>query len=131
MKGCQLCLEPIVFVSRLKIKDSKLEAFKQASREIFEMMEASKPGTLVHLGFVNEDGTNISFIHVYPIAEAMDDHMGGVEDRATKALEFLDTVGYEIYGKPSGQVMQMMEQFAGSGITLSKVTGFAVLNQIE
>ena len=123
--------EPIVFVSRLKIKDSKLEAFKQASREIFEMMEASKPGTLVHLGFVNEDGTNISFIHVYPIAEAMDDHMGGVEDRATKALEFLDTVGYEIYGKPSGQAMQMMEQFAGSGITLSKVTGFAVLNQIE
>ena len=123
--------EPMVFVSRLKIKDSKLEAFKQASREIFEMMEASKPGTLVHLGFVNEDGTNISFIPVYPIAEAMDDHMGGVEDRATKALEFLDTVGYEIYGKPSGQVMQMMEQFAGSGITLSKVTGFAVLNQIE
>ncbi|MCH8095251.1 MAG: hypothetical protein IIA51_08550 [Chloroflexi bacterium] len=123
--------EPIVFVSRLKIKDSKLEAFKQASREIFEMMEASKPGTLVHLGFVNEDGTNISFIHVYPIAEAMDDHIGGVEDRATKALEFLDTIGYEIYGAPSGQVMQMMEQFAGSGITLSKVTGFAVLNQIE
>ncbi len=123
--------EPIVFVSHLKIKDSKLEAFKQASREIFEMMEASKPGTLVHLGFVNEDGTNISFIHVYPIAEAMDDHIGGVEDRATKALEFLDTIGYEIYGAPSGQVMQMMEQFAGSGITLSKVTGFAVLNQIE
>ena len=123
--------EPIVFVSHLKIKDSKLEAFKQASREIFEMMEASKPGTLVHLGFVNEDGTKISFIHVYPIAEAMDDHMGGVEDRATKALEFLDSIGYEIYGAPSGQVMQMMEKFAGSGITLSKVTGFAVLNQIE
>ena len=123
--------EPIVFLSHLKIKDGKLEAFKQASREIFEMMEASKPGTLVHLGFVNEDGTNISFIHVYPIAEAMDDHMGGVEDRATKALEFLDTIGCEIYGAPSGQVMQMMEQFAGSGITLSKVTGFAVLNQIE
>ena len=123
--------EPIVFVSHLKIKDSKLEAFKQASREIFEMMEASKPGALVHLGFVNEDGTKISFIYVYPIAEAMDDHMGGVEDRATKALEFLDTIGYEIYGAPSGQVMQKMEQFAGSGITLSKVTGFAVLNQIE
>ena len=61
----------------------------------------------------------------------MDDHMGGVEDRATKALEFLDSIGYEIYGAPSGQVMQKMEQFAGSGITLSKVTGFAVLNQIE
>ena len=111
--------EPIVFISHLKIKGGKLEAFKESSREIFEMMEAGKPGTLVHVGFVNEDGTKLSFIHVFPSAEAMDDHLGGVEDRANKAFEFLDTVGYEIYGTPSGQVMQMMEQFARSGITLS------------
>lgn len=110
--------EPIVFVSHLKIKEGKLEAFKQSSREVFEVMEASKPGTLVHLGFVNEDGTKISFIHVFPSAEAMDHHMEGVGDRTKKAFEFLDTVGYEIYGTPSGQVMQMMNQFAESGITL-------------
>ena len=110
--------EPIVFISHLKIKEGELEAFKESSREVFEMMEASKPGTLVHVGFVNEEGTQISFIHVFPSADAMDDHMGGVEDRAKKAFEFLDTVAYEIYGAPSEQVMQMMGQFAASGITL-------------
>lgn len=110
--------KPIVFVSHLMVKEGKLEAFKQSSLETFEMMEASKPGTLVHIGYVNEDGSNISFIHVFPSAQAMDDHMGGVEDRANEAFEFLETIGYEIYGAPSEQAMQMMQQFAGSGITL-------------
>ena len=111
--------EPIVFISHLKVKEGKFEEFQQSSLETFEVMEASKPGTLVHIGFVNEDASKISFIHVFPSAEAMDDHMGGVGDRANKAFEFLETMGYEIYGNPSGQVMQMMEQFAGPGIALS------------
>lgn len=111
--------EPIVFVSHLRVKEGMLEAIKEASLETFEMLEASKPGTLVHLGFVSQDGSKISFVHLFPTAESMDDHMIGVEDRASKASEFLETDGYEIYGTPSPQVMQMMEQFAGPGITLS------------
>ena len=111
--------EPIVFVSHLRVKEGMLEAFKESSLEAFKMMEASKPGTLVHLGFVSQDRSKISFVHVFPSAEAMDDHMGGVEDRASTAFEFLETEGYEIYGTPSAQVMHMMEKFAGSGISLS------------
>jgi hypothetical protein len=49
----------------------------------------------------------------------MDDQMAGVEDRASSASEFLDTVGYEIYATPSGQVIQMMKQFTGPAIILS------------
>jgi len=111
--------EPIVFISHLKVKEGKFEEFKQSSLETFEMMEASKPGTLVHIGFVSEDVSKISFIHMFPSSEAMDDHMAGVENRANRAFEFLETIGYEIYGNPSTQVMQMMEQFAGSGISLT------------
>jgi len=111
--------DPIVFISHLEVKEGKLEAFKQTSREVFKMMEANKPGTLVHIGYANEDGTRLSFIHVFPSAQAMDDHMKGVEDRANKAFEFLVTLGYEIYGTPSEHTMQMMKRFAQSGIPLS------------
>jgi hypothetical protein len=111
--------EPIVFVSHLRVKEDMFDAFKESSQEAFQMMEASKPGTLFHAGFVSEDHSQVSFVHVFPNAEAMDDHMGGVEDRTNKAFEFLETVGYEIYGMPSEQVMQMMEQFAGPGIALT------------
>lgn len=111
--------EPIVLVSHHRVKEGMLKAFKESSLEVFKMMEASKPGTLVHLGFVSQDRSKISFVHVFPGAEALDDHMGGVEDRASKGLEFLEPEGYEIYGTPSGHVMQMMEQFAGPGISLN------------
>ncbi len=111
--------EPIVFISHLKVKKGMLEAFKETSQEVFRMMEASKPGTLVHLGFASQDGSNVSFVHLFPSAEAMDSHMGGIEDRASDAFEFLETEAYEIYGTPSELVMQTMEKFAGPGVRLS------------
>jgi hypothetical protein len=110
--------EPIVLISHLRVKDGKLEAFRESSRESFKMLEATKPGTVVHIGYVNEDRTQVSFIHVFPNAKSLDLHMEGVEDRTNKAYEFLETTGYEIYGTPSEGVMEMMKQFAGSGIPL-------------
>ncbi len=110
--------DPIVLVSHLNVKEGKFEVFRQSSQEVFKMMEATKPGTLVHIGFANEEGSKVSFIHLFPDAQAMDDHMQGVEDRAAKAFEFLETTGYEIYGTPSAEAMRMMEQFAAAGIPL-------------
>jgi hypothetical protein len=111
--------EPIVLISHLKIKDGNLEAFKESSREVFKFMEANKPGTIVHIGYVNEDSTQVSFIHVFPDAKSLDHHMEGVEDRVDNANKFLETASYEIYGTPSKGVMEMMKRFAGSGIPLT------------
>ena len=83
------------------------------------MLEASKPGTFVQIGFANEDGTKISFIHIFPSSQAKEDHMVGVGDRTNKTAEFLDAIGYEIYGSPSEQIIKAMEQFTGSGVTLT------------
>jgi hypothetical protein len=110
--------EPIVLISHLKVKDGKLEAFRESTREVFKFMEASKPGTKIHIGFVNEDSTQLSFIHLFPDAKSLDLHMEGVEGKTNKAFEFVETLGYEIYGTPSEGIMEMMNQFAGSGIPL-------------
>jgi hypothetical protein len=109
--------EPIVLISHLKVKDGKLETFKKSSQETFKVLKATKPGTVVHIGYVNEDGTQVSFIHIFPDAKSFDLHMEGAEDRA-KAYEFLETTGYEIYGTPSDGVMDAMKRFAGMGIPL-------------
>ena len=110
--------EPIALVSHLKVIDGKLEALREYNLEAFKVLEATKPGTVVHIGYANEDSTLVSFINVFPDAKSLDLHMEGVNDRANNAYEFLETVGYEIYGAPSERVMEMMKRLAGSGIPL-------------
>jgi quinol monooxygenase YgiN len=110
--------EPIVFISHQRIKEGKLDAYKQLFREYIGIIKADKPGTVAHLAYINEDGSKVTMVHVFPDAEAMDLHFQGVDERAKKAFEFIEIIRYEIYGRPSDMVLEMMQQFAGSNIVL-------------
>ena len=70
--------EPIVFISNQRIKEGKLDEYTQAYRQVAELTEANKPGTVAHLAYVNEDGTEMSIVHVFPDAESMELHMQGL-----------------------------------------------------
>jgi hypothetical protein len=112
--------EPIVFLSHFQIKRGKLDDLKQRSGDVSTRLQADKPRTLVFLAFVNEGGTQATFAHVFADAESMDLHFEGAEERSTAAYEYLDPAGWEIYGRPSKSVLEMMRQTAASaGVTLS------------
>lgn len=102
--------DPIVFISHSRVKEGKLEAFQEMSLEVFPMMEASKPGTLLHYGYTNEDRSELSFVHVFPDAEAMDAHFVGASDRAGSAMDYIETYRFEVYGTPSEQALGMLGQ---------------------
>lgn len=108
--------EPIVFISHQRVKEGKLDGYKQYYREVAEMTERNKPGTLAHLAYVNDDGTEISIFHIFPDTEAMALHMRGVDELAQKAFDFVDIVRIEIYGRPSDILLDNMRQITGSGI---------------
>lgn len=121
--------EPIVFISHFRIKGGKLDAYKQLQRDVTKLLQAEKPRTLVFLTYLNEDGTQMSVVHVFADAESMDLHVEGSEERSRAAYEFLVPDGWEIYGTPSDHVVEMMRQAAASsGVTLrvqaEHVSGF-------
>jgi quinol monooxygenase YgiN len=109
--------EPIVFISTHRIREGKLDGFKKHIREGAESMRASKPLTVAFLAYLNQDGTEVSIVHVFRDAEAMDHHMKGVGERANRAAEFLEFQLLEVYGKPSDEVVQMMQKAPDSGVT--------------
>jgi quinol monooxygenase YgiN len=111
--------DPIVFISHSKIKEGGLDAFRQLSREIFPLMEAEKPGTVLHYGYVNEEETEIHFVHVFPDAAAMDAHMVGADERTGKADEFIDTFAFEIYGTPSEETLTMLQKAPGVDVAVN------------
>ena len=44
--------------------------------------------------------------------------MKGVDELATKAYQFMEIESFEIYGRPSDNILARMMQIAGSGVTL-------------
>lgn len=110
---------PIVYISHNRVKPGKLEALRQLYREASKELEATKPGTLVYLGYVSEDGSEVTFLHVFPSAEAMDLHMQGVPERARAAYELMQPVRLEIYGQPSPATLEAIRRIAGAGVALS------------
>jgi hypothetical protein len=105
--------DPIVFVSHSRIKEGKLEAFRGMSKDMFTTLEASKPGTVFHYGYVSEDGSELSFVHVFPDASAMDAHFVGAGDRVGSAMEYIETHQFAVYGQASEQALEMLSQAPG------------------
>ena len=64
------------------------------------------------LAFAADDGSEVSVVHVFPDADAMGQHLQGVQERMGTAVEFIQTTGYEIYGAPSEPVLEAMRGFA-------------------
>jgi hypothetical protein len=111
--------EPIIFISHQRVKEGKLEGYKQYYRQVAEQAKAEKPGTIAHLAYLNEDGAELSIIHIFPDAGSMELHMKGVDELAKKAYEYVEILSFEIYGKPTDTVLENMMQIVGSGIALN------------
>ena len=111
--------EPIVFISHFKVKEGKLEGLKQHAQMMIEHIKAEKPGTVAFLQYLNEEGTELSVIHVFPDAVSFDRHGEGVAERAKSAFEFIELTRREIYGVPSEQGLAITRPPEGSGITFN------------
>lgn len=111
--------EPIFFISHNKIKEGQLETLRESSQKTMQLLREQKPDTVLFLAYVSDDGGEVSFLHVFPDAEAMDIHFRGAEERSKKAYEFIESKSMEIYGSPSGSVREMLKQIAESGVQVT------------
>ncbi|HEU0295950.1 MAG TPA: hypothetical protein VFR47_24635 [Anaerolineales bacterium] len=111
--------EPIIFISHQRVKEGKLEGNKQYYRQVAEQAKANKPGTIAHLAYLNEEGSEQSIIHIFSDAESMELHMIGVGELAKKAYEYVEILSFDIYGQPADTVLERMMQIVGTGIAVN------------
>jgi hypothetical protein len=112
--------EPVVFISHFRVKEGKLDELKRLAEEVERSLRHDKPRTVAWLVYLDEDGTKVTFVHCFPDAHSMDLHFEGSDERTNAVYEFVEPDGFEIYGRPSGQAMETMQQAAaGSGVSLS------------
>jgi quinol monooxygenase YgiN len=108
--------KPIVFISHFRVKEGKFDNLMQLNQKVTEQIQATKPGTVAFLQYLNEQGTELSIIHVFPDADSFDRHIAGADARAKTALEFIEPTHREVYGMPSNQVLEMLRPPDDSGI---------------
>ena len=111
--------EPFIFIGTNRIKEGKLEVFKQHHEKLVELVEANEPRLLVFENYLSEDGTEAVNVQVHPDADSMEFHMQVIGEHIREAYEFLETDNIQVYGTPSDSVLEMMKQIAGSGVPLS------------
>lgn len=117
---------PIVFISHFTIKAGKLNELKLLAQEVAARLDAEKPQTLVYLDYLNDNGTQATFVHVFADPVAMDLHFEGADSRSRAALELMDPTGWEIYGQPSDEALETMQRTAASvGVPLTIEPGYA------
>jgi len=111
--------EPIVFISRNRIKEDKTDEFRKHYQESIPPIFDGKPSTLVQLGYENDEATEFTVVRVFPNADALDQQIQGADERSKKTYEYIEPTAIEIFGTPNPATLEKMKKLAGSGITVS------------
>jgi quinol monooxygenase YgiN len=112
--------EPIVFVSHLRVRPGKLADVRALATRIVEEIKTAKPQTEAFLAYLSDDGLEMTIVHMFADAEAMDLHFGGADERSTPAYEVLEQVGWEVYGQPSDDANATLQ--TGAAATGARLT---------
>ena len=112
--------EPTAFISHFRVKEGAIEQLTALSGRASAELEAGKPRTVLFLAYLDEGRGVISFLHAFPDAEAMDVHFEGSGERSRAVAEYIEPLGWEIYGPASPSALETLrEAAAASGATLS------------
>ena len=118
--------EPIAFISHFRVREGAAEPLRRLSAQIVAELEAQKPQTLVFLSYLDDERGQVSFVHVFGDAEAMNRHLEGADERSASAYELIEPLGWEIYGRPSDSALNSMRAAAQStGVSLTLQPIFA------
>ena len=112
---------PFIFIATNRLRDGRFDAEQQRVPELVRFVEAHEPRLIAFNEYVNEDHSQVSVVQFHPDAASMEFHMGVVGDHARQAYaQTLEaTTGTQVFGTPTGNILRMLQQQAGSGVRLS------------
>ena len=112
---------PLIFVATNRLKPGAFDAERRRVPGLSEFVEANEPRVIAFNEYANADRTEVSVVQIHPDAASMELHMGVVAERAAQAYaETLDaTTRIQVFGTPSGAMLEMLGRQAGAGVDLS------------
>jgi biotin carboxylase len=112
---------PFIFIATNRLKPGKLADERSRVPGLVDFVQANEPRLIAFNEYVNEDGTEVAVVQVHPDAESMASHMEVVAERAAAAYaETVEaTTSIQVFGTPTGAVLEVLRRQAGAGVPLS------------
>ena len=112
---------PFIFIATNRLKPGKLDDESARVPGLVDFIAANEPRLIAFNEYANEAGDEVTVVQVHPDAASMESHMEIVRERAMEAYaETLDaTVRIQVYGRPTGAILEALRQQAGSGVEIS------------
>ena len=110
--------ESIIIIDTLEIRAGKLGDLRKAMSGLVELTQANEPRIIAYGMYLNGDGTWLTFIQVHPDSASAEFHMKFTGSAFPGFVEFIRMSGIDIYGKPSRELLEMLQRKArilGSG----------------
>ncbi len=112
--------------AKLKVREGKLEAFKQHAAELMRQTREKDTGTLAYDWFVSSDGTECEVHEAYVDADALVDHAFHIrEARDAMFAESAYDHRMAFYGELSPRLLELVTRI---GVTY---TAFGLLQALE
>ena len=109
----------ITFISHFRVKSGRSDEIREMAASISAQLEATKPGTVAFLPYLDEAGSTFSIVHIFPDPAALTAHFGGADQRSAAAYELIEPAGWEIYGQPDAAALNGLRREAESaGVAL-------------
>jgi len=113
--------EPIVYVSTWKIKSGRFDDYRRLHDRLAKIVADNEPRTAAFLAYANEDGTEITGIHVFADGAALEHHMGVLAsqmrltaDDMSSWSELLEPGHIDVYGTRSQEALAMDQTLEGT-----------------
>ena len=107
--------QPFIFISTFRLKQGKLEAFKEMCQGLREFVESNEPRVIAFNLYASRDGTEVSNVQIHPDADSMVSHMQLLHEHISGAggeESSIDvTTSNQIYGVPNDAVLEMIAEF--------------------
>lgn len=111
--------EPIIFISRFRVKENMLNDFVKLYHKRIPRTETEKSGTLVQVGYVNEEKNQVTITRLFPDADAFDQQLMGSDERSRAVYELVEPMGVEIFGTPGSYALEMLKRASGAGVEVN------------
>jgi hypothetical protein len=110
---------PFIFVTTHTINAGLLDEYEAQHGPFIDFVRENEPRLIDFQAFMDEDRTEVTFLFVFPDAEAADAHMQVAREKIGQGLEVTRTARLETYGTPGPVLGQVLRANAEAGVPVS------------
>jgi hypothetical protein len=110
---------PFIFITTHSINEGELEAYTEQQAAFARFVEAHEPRLTAFHAYTNHEGTEVTFVFLFPDAAAAEAHLEVAHELIGRGLRLAQTTRVEVCGAPGPLLQQAVAANTESGVPVS------------